>query len=152
MQDYVYRLAEIGDIQRLGFIENSCFISDRISERQFKYLILKGKVLFFVVCKNEDKCPIGYGLCLIPARCSTARLYSLAILPDFRGQRLAITLFELLLIKLKEKNYRFCNLEVRESDQKTQSLYEYFGFSRIKRIAGYYQDGEAALRMRAVIK
>ena len=151
MQGYIYRSAEISDVQRLVFIENLCFVSDIISEKQFKHLILRGKVLFIVICKTEDTRPIGYGLCFTPAKRSTARLYSLVILPDFRGQRLALSLLELLLVRLQEKNYKFCNLEVRESDKKTQKLYEYFGFSIIKRIANYYQDGEAALRMRTAI-
>ncbi len=142
------RRAKLDDIPKLIEIENHCFPTDRITAQQMRYLISKAKAVIYLAYQEKSKEIGGYGICFTPSKRTTARLYSLAVHPQFQGQGIASLILNKLLSKLKSLDYHFCNLEVRQSDEKTQTLYRRFGFTPIEQIAEYYADGEGATRMR----
>ncbi len=143
-----YREAVVADIPALINIELTCFSSDLISRRQMHYLIKKAKRIFLVVCHAENHDILGYALCLTPRGRKAARLYSIAILPHFRGFHIGTTLLEVLCQQLTAEGYHACMLEVRASDKKTQAMYQKIGFIINRQVPHYYEDGENALRMR----
>ncbi|MDF1678635.1 MAG: N-acetyltransferase [Legionellaceae bacterium] len=143
-----HREAVFADIPALVNIELACFSSDLISRRQMHYLIKKAKRIFLVVCHAENHDILGYALCLTPRVRKTARLYSIAVLPQFRGFHIGTTLLEALCQTLKAEGYGACVLEVRASDTKTQAMYQRIGFIMSRQVPYYYEDGEDALRMR----
>lgn len=151
MTPHIIRAAEVGDIPALIDIESTCFDSDKISKRQMHYLIVHGKTLWLVACEKKNNQLLGYGLCLLSNQHKTARLYSLAVLPKYRGAHIASDLLTDLILKLRALSYQYCHLEVRTNDLKTQSLYRKYGFMNLKYLANYYQDGEDAVRMRLVL-
>lgn len=151
MISFFIREAQVNDISDLNQIEESCFTSDKINKRQMHYLLCHAKSILFVACDTENTQILGYGLCLTSLNHKTARLYSLAVLPEFRGAHLATSLIINLLARLHECGYKHCHLEVRLHDIKTQSLYKKFGFVPVKTLSNYYQDGEDALRMRLTL-
>lgn len=149
MGNILYREAVIADAAELCRLEECCFTTDRISYRQFRYQLSRGTTVYQLSCACETGMITGYGVCFVPSGRHTARLYSLAVLPQYRGQGIACALLQRLLAQVKRRGFSHCNLEVRCSDSRTQKLYAHFNFRVIQRLEEYYADGEAALRMRA---
>lgn len=152
---FTFRPARETDVEQLLSIENSCFSSDRINRRQMRYLLNRAKALHLVA--EDSACGVvGYGLVFTPQLNSQqprpARLYSLAVSPEYRGFGLGQQLLAELLRMLRPKGYRVCALEVRASDKKTQRLYQRFGFKSEKLLPAYYADGEDGLRMRLMFR
>lgn len=133
------------DKSSLLAIETSCFSTDRISPRQMHYLLTQAKAITLVALVGDQI--VGYGMCLLPRPPRPARLYSLAVLPDWQGQQLARRLCERLLLELQSLNYSHCRLEVRRSQTTVQNLYLSLGFHPIDELPSYYQDQEDGLRM-----
>lgn len=68
-----------------------------------------------------------------------------AVHPEFRGQGVGSALLRQSLFVLSVADR--VKLEVRESNDGAKSLYERFGFERLRRVRGYYHDGEDAIVM-----
>ncbi|MBT5330486.1 MAG: GNAT family N-acetyltransferase [Porticoccaceae bacterium] len=149
MHDRRYQLRQAGlaDLDQLLLVEEQCFETDRISRRQMRYLLTQAKSMTWVATDIDSKIA-SYGMILRPQPPKPARLYSLATLPDFRGQGIAAALLWKLVEALQERGHRACSLEVRKSDNRSQRLYRRCGFCPQKTLPNYYADGEAAIRMR----
>ncbi len=139
------RKASSSDVPALLGIEERCFSSDRLCSRQMRYLLTQAKATTRVAV--DGPVAVGYGLCLLPALPKPARLYSLAVLPHWRGQNLARRLAESLMAELESLSYSRCRLEVRGSQTNVKNFYQSLGFIPIAELPGYYQDGEDGLRM-----
>lgn len=114
------------------------------------YLLTKAKAITWVAVAADQVA--GYGQCLIPEQPRPARLYSLAVLPEYRRQGIAHQLMGTLLSELISLNYSRCRLEVRCSDHGAQTFYRSMGFSMISTLPAYYEDGENALRMECILR
>lgn len=90
----------------------------------------------------------GYLLVLLHARQHSARLYSLVVDPDRRGQGLADRLLAAAETELSRRGVAALRLEVREDNQAAIALYRRRGYRDLGRRPGYYEDGAAALCMR----
>jgi ribosomal-protein-alanine acetyltransferase len=141
----VLRPAKVADLAGLNALESASFPSDQISARQMRYLLTRAKAHTLVATYQKQL--VGYATLLLPAHPRPARLYSIAVDREFRGQGIAGRLLTALGRIAKQHGYRRQRLEVRASDEATQTLYRRFGFVEIDRLPGYYQDGEDALRM-----
>lgn len=139
------RPAQAGDLDSLVEIENACFHCDRISPRQLKHLLLRGKCQFLVA--ECDGVIAGYVVLLTPPQPRPSRLYSLAVTPQFRGRKLGGILLDSALNLSHEHGYLRCRLEVRSDDRLTQGMYVARGFVPYARLPAYYGDGCDALRM-----
>jgi ribosomal-protein-alanine N-acetyltransferase len=69
----------------------------------------------------------------------------LAVHPDRRGEGVGETLLTAALRRLAGQSAETVKLEVRESNDRAQQLYEKFGFEPLRRVPRYYDDGEDAL-------
>ena len=145
MSPHRIRTALPEDAHALQAIEDSSFNTDRIKPRQMRYLLRRAKALSLVI--ENHRGILGYCVCLTPAAPRPARLYSLAIAGDARGSGLGQALLKRLRTLVAQQGYNRLRLEVRAGDLRAQSLYRQHGFSEIARLAHYYEDGEAALRM-----
>lgn len=141
------RRAGVQDLEALLDIETCCFSSDRISRRQMRYLLTRAQGRLWVATYPTQV--VGYALCLTPKLPRAARLYSLAVLPEWQGYGIATSLLVALFEQLVESGYERCSLEVRLSQMATQHLYQSLGFVPGEVLPSYYQDGEDGLRMRA---
>lgn len=149
---YTLRPARETDLEQLLSIENVCFGTDKISRRQMRYLVNRAKALTLVVVDVSDVA-VGYGMVFMPEPTKrSARLYSLAVSPECRGQGLGSKLASELLGLVQGKGYGACVLEVRQSDMVTQQLYRRLGFQPMKSLPAYYADGENGLRMRLIFR
>lgn len=149
MDEVVIRKATFDDIDLLTALENISFMSDKISKRQMRYLIgIAKSVVFIAEQKNQI---LGYCACLIPMHPRPARLYSIAVLPESQGKGIAKQLISQLFMMLKDQQYQRCRLEVRQSQLSVQALYKNYGFTEMITLPGYYEDGEAAIRMEVLL-
>ncbi len=142
--------AKISDLNDLIFIENTCFKTDKISQRQMRYMLSKAKA--FVLLAKIKSITVAYCICFIPALPRPARLYSLAVLTEYRNQGIANLLIKKIIQKLQSLGYTSCNLEVRNKDTLTKSLYTKFGFKVIQFLPNYYEDGEDGIRMKRLFE
>lgn len=137
--------AQLSDVAELFTIENSVFnhADGLLSRRAFTYHIKKENLL--LMCKNDGRI-VGYILVFCPKNKTYARLYSLAVLSEFRKNSIANKLM-CEALEMIDKKYKRMFLEVRKSNHGAISLYERFHFARVREIPEYYHDGESALKM-----
>ena len=137
-----FRLAAAADIGALVDLENRSFSSDRISRKSFRRLVASPSAAIIIAAIGQSLA--GYAAVLFRTGSATARIYSLAVDPAFRGIGR-----ELLGACEREAATRGCTsvrLEVREDNTRAINLYERMSYSRFAAIAGYYADGATALR------
>ncbi len=152
MLKYRISVADLNDLAALIAIENSCFVTDRLKQRQMRYLLTKAKAFTLLARSESDSKIVAYCSCLTPVISRPARLYSLAVLPDYRAQGIAGTLIKKTKQKLRNLGYSSCNLEVRKLDKLTQQLYEKHGFEVAQELPGYYEDGADGIKMTCKIR
>ncbi|GGO85828.1 GNAT family N-acetyltransferase [Marinobacterium nitratireducens] len=144
------RLATAADIDDLLRIERQCFTSDRLSRRSFQRLIRHGHASLLLAF--HDTLPAGYALVLYRRGTRLARLYSLAVLPELRGQGVAQRLLDDSEQAAREQNCIFMRLEVNVHNQAAIALYRRAGYHAIGTIRAYYEDGGDALKMEKPIR
>jgi [ribosomal protein S18]-alanine N-acetyltransferase len=140
----VIRTANLADIAELVRIENTCFDGDRLSRRSLMRLIRRGSAVVFVAALAGRIA--AYAVTLFRRNSRIARLYSLAVDPQFAGNGLG---GRLVAAAEKESRRRDCNrmqLEVRTGNARAIALYERLGFVCCGIREGYYTDGRDAYR------
>ena len=144
------RPATRDDLDALLQIEQRCFASDRMSRRSFtRFIDSPGDALWVL---TENRTVAGYFLMLFHRATLLARLYSIAVHPDARGQGHGRRLLERALEIARERRRHHVRLEVREDDARTIAMYEAAGFRHTGRVADYYEDGSTALRMERSVR
>lgn len=137
------RTATADDINRLVQLEEECFASDRISRRQFRWMITRANAELRLCMADEHL--LGYVLVLFHKGTSLARLYSLAISPAHQGSGLG----RLLLAEAERlaESHRcvYLRLEVDPRNKAAVALYENHGFRQFGTREDYYQDHADAL-------
>jgi ribosomal protein S18 acetylase RimI-like enzyme len=133
------------DVAPLSELEKQCFSSDLLSKRQFGYWV-KAKHRVFLGAFINDVL-IGYGLVILRKGTSLARLYSLAVSPEFRGLGVANALLLQLEQACVEHKRAYLRLEVSENNVAGIALYKSMGYSQFGDYAHYYEDNSNALRM-----
>ncbi|GMN89971.1 GNAT family N-acetyltransferase [Francisella sciaenopsi] len=129
---------QLTDVQTLVELENSTFLSDKISKKQFVYNINKQK--YFFITKTQNSLA-GYILCFEYKK--TIRVYSLAVSKNYQGQGIGKKLLEYIL----NNSNKNISLEVNTNNLIAISLYQKLGFVINKKINNYYENGDAAYKM-----
>lgn len=139
------RPATLQDIDALVALENRCFDSDRLSRRQFRYMLTRANAATLVTTGDADQV-LGYVLVLFHAGTSLARLYSIAVDPAARGRGLAETLLTAAEVEAAGRGCVDMRLEVRPDNVAAIALYERLGYRRFGTFDDYYEDHMEALR------
>ncbi|RQG89213.1 ribosomal-protein-alanine N-acetyltransferase [Natrarchaeobius halalkaliphilus] len=71
----------------------------------------------------------------------------IAVHPDRRGAGVGSTLLSRVTAVLAAQGADSIRLEVRRSNDDAKRLYRQFGFEPLRRVSGYYDDGEDAIVM-----
>jgi len=109
---------------------------------------------FIVAEENEEV--VGYIMCRIETGLSNfgllgiarkAHVISIAVLPAHQRQGIGLALMQEAMRNMLLYKARECYLEVRMNNTPAVSLYKKMDFDIIKRIRGYYIDGEDAYIM-----
>ncbi|MDG4719458.1 MULTISPECIES: peptidase C39 family protein [Thalassospira] len=144
-----FRLAVPGDIDALCEIENQSFEIDRLNRRAFKRFVGSETARLNVAC--HDGTVIGYALVIFRRNVALARLYSLAVLPDMRGQGIGCQ----LVTRAEEASLDFgapiLRLEVSQKNGRAIALFGELGYREFALYPDYYPDHSNALRMEKVL-
>ncbi|HGM5582768.1 TPA: peptidase C39 family protein [Pseudomonas putida] len=138
------RLATREDLPALLALENQCFVSDRLTARSLRWMIAHANASLLVA--QRDGQLMGYALLLFHRGTSLARLYSIAIAPQARGEGLGTLLLERAEHCALQHERAYLRLEVRSDNPRAIALYERQGYRRFARIDDYYEDHASALR------
>lgn len=137
--------AGIDDLADILEIELLCFRDDRFNSRQLRYLLGKARASNWIARCELDSA--GYCIGLLPAPPRPARLYSIAVLPRYRGHGLASQLLGRFLSDSISTGHSRVRLEVSAGNRAAIDLYRRFGFTTLKVLPGYYHGNVDALRM-----
>lgn len=138
------RKATLRDLNALVALEEQCFVTDRISRRSFRYLLSRAHAET-VVYEHEDKV-LGYFTLLFHTGTSLARLYSLAVAPDCRGQGIGRQLIQAAEQNTLEHDCISLRLEVRRDNPHAIQLYQQLGYRQFGTVPDYYEDHMDAVR------
>lgn len=95
---------------------------------------------------------LGYGLVLYRRGTRLARLYSLAVQPQARGQGVAVGLMAELEAAALARHCLYLRLEVAKNNSAAIALYRGNGYQIFGAYSDYYQDHSDALRMQKRIR
>jgi [ribosomal protein S18]-alanine N-acetyltransferase len=138
------RLASADDLDGLVRLEKAFPEEDRFPRRTWRRL-LDGNTVAHVAI--SDGTLVGAAVLLFRTGSRVARLYTLSVAPELRGKGIARQLLAAGEVAAAEKDCDRMRLEARESNRHAILLYERSGYRVIARVAGYYPNGETAVRM-----
>lgn len=138
--------ATIHDILNLVKLEEACFAGDRLTQRNFRYLLTRGNCR--IVVYREHQSIVGACIALFRRNSATARLYSLAVHPDHQGKGIAQKLLENIEQSIARAGCRSVILEVRADNVRAIELYQKRGYEIFGNYPHYYEDKMAATRMK----
>jgi len=143
--DFRIRNAVPDDLAALVALEQRCFEADRISQRQFRYLLTKGNASILVAEENGEL--QGDVVLLFSRATSVARLYSIAVVAEVRGQGLGRGLMKAAEAEAWAHHRAYLRLEVRKDNETAVRLYESLGYRRLGEFPDYYDDHMDAWRL-----
>lgn len=139
------RSANRADLDALCALEQLCFSSDRISRRSFLHFI-KAEHSQLLVCEVQERV-LGYVLLLFRSGTNLARIYSIAIAPENRGQGLSRRLMQAAEETALEQGASFIRLEVSNQNITAARLYQRLGYHKLCDLPDYYEDGSSGERL-----
>ena len=134
------RLADLDALLRL----EAFFPSDRMARRQFRYQIRQGRWRLRVAVRGGQL--LGYAMTALRRGVGVARLYSIAVDPDARGQGVGGALLADAEALARAHGCHEIRLEVRVRNRPAIAMYEARGYVRFARRAAYYEDDTDAFR------
>lgn len=150
MDNVIIRPAERRELDQLCELERRCFDTDRLSRRNFSHLLRSEHADLLIALQEEVL--VAYALILYRSGTNLARLYSIAVAPEYRGQKVAQGLLEAAEQQARSKDSAFMRLEVNVENEGAIHLYERSGYHRFCRVHAYYKDGSDAWRMEKTIR
>src|SRR5262249_54850096 len=138
-----YRAAERRDAGQLAELESICFTSDVLSKRNFIWMLTKANADIMVA--EDNNIIVGYSLVLYKRATSLARLYSIAVNPNYQGQGIAQELFSRAENQARQNDCAYMRLEVRPDNIAALNLYTKMGYKPFRLKHNYYEDNSDAL-------
>ena len=138
------RLALPTDLDALITLENATFSSDRLSPRQWRHHLLSANACIIVA--TTPVALVAAAVLFFRKTSRFARLYSIAVSTDVRGQGLGERLLDACEDVAASHGCDSLRLEVREDNELAKRLYVRRGYRLFGRRDNYYEDGENALR------
>jgi [ribosomal protein S18]-alanine N-acetyltransferase len=96
---------------------------------------------------NLDSVLVGFALLSIVPGDDVAHLYKIVLRPEHRGLGHAQNFWNAICENLKQNAYSKVFLEVEASNERAIRFYVKSGFSILRKIQGYYSNGEDAIVM-----
>ena len=139
------REATLDDVDQLVRLENASFDTDRLTRRQFRYMLTRGHA-YTLVAAGERAGLAGYVMALFSRGTSVARLYSIAVAREARGGGVAQALVVAVEAAVWRADRAYMRLEIRRDNLASQALFEGLGYRRFGVLCDYYEDHMEALR------
>lgn len=131
------------DLSDLLALERACFSEDAFNPRQFRHLLHSPTATILLHKVNQQLA--GMLILLFRKHCNHARIYSIAVHPNFRNQGIGQTLMQRAEQTTRARGLNRIQLEVRKSNTQAQLLYQKNGYSTISNKDNYYPNGESAI-------
>ena len=135
--DLRIRRAGPADLDALMALEQRCFAQDAQSRRSMAHLIERAHGELRVA--EADRGVLGYVMLLYRRGTRVARIYSIAIDAQARGQGLARRLIDDAERCARDAGCARLSAEARWSNQASRALFSACGFSEAGRLADYYE-------------
>jgi len=128
----------------------SHFPSDRMSRRTTRRMLGIATARVWVAEIDVDGLPrvVAALILLLRSRTQVARIYSVVVADEARGQGLAQRLVARAEKEARSLAKKAITLEVREDNVAARGLYAKLGYSEANRLPKYYDDGADGLRLR----
>ena len=140
--------ATLDDLPFLEFLEKSCFpVYKRSSRRMLRLSISSPFQEVFIACAGKHKKTEKAGAIIIHFHKKTLRIYSIAVLEQYREQQVGKKLMQTCLDLANSKHFEKISLEAISTDFKLISWYKQFGFKALGELKDYYAEGIHATRM-----
>ncbi|EKE84197.1 ribosomal protein S18-alanine N-acetyltransferase [Idiomarina xiamenensis] len=136
-------------IKALVAIEQRCFSIDRLSQRSFKRFIEQDIGDFAVALIDQQV--VGYCLVIYRQGTQLARLYSMAVDPDFQRQGIGTCLLAEAERVADDRHCLFMRLEVQVDNQAALALYHRHHYFDLDMRAEYYEDDSDALILQKLL-
>jgi ribosomal protein S18 acetylase RimI-like enzyme len=149
LQPFMTRPATLDDLDALVRIEYATFETDRITRRNFRYLLTKANAATLVY--EENGRVLGYTMILFHTGTSLARLYSYAVDPPQQGRGIGRTLVQASEQLALERECVTLRLEVRRDNTASIKVFEKLGYRYLEIVPDYYEDHAAALRFEKML-
>ncbi|KQX07902.1 MULTISPECIES: ribosomal protein S18-alanine N-acetyltransferase [unclassified Leifsonia] len=148
------RRAGVADLDAIMAIETSTFTTDAWSSSTMRADLASEHTYYLVAFPPDEREHIvGYAGLLAPRGGTDADIQTIAVVPEFRGQRLGRALMERLIDEARGRGVTEVFLEVRADNPVAQALYDTLGFVEIAVRPTYYQpDGVDAIVMRLSVQ
>ncbi len=144
MNTLTLRAASLQDIKQLLALENNSFETDRLSRRNFTYLLSKAHA--HTIVAEQEGVLVGYVMNLFSRGTSAARLYSIAVDKSCMRQGVALQLLQAMEQYTVSQDYMSMRLEIRRDNIPSQSFFRKHGYRQFGVVADYYEDHEMAFR------
>ena len=139
------RQATIDDLQALVALEQRCFETDRISVRQFRYLLTRAHAV--TLADEREAGIVGDVVVLFRRGTSLARLYSIAVDATARGRGVGGALLDAAENAAREHGAAYMRAEIRTDNSASLALFASHGYRRFGIHEDYYQDHADAVRL-----
>jgi len=139
------RRLRASDLDRIQLIETQSFGKDAYDRKLFAEYFRKCGELFLVAERGGRIC--GYSITCRRAGRLAAEVISLAVDPAARGQGAASSLMASTIRRLQRRKVSRIGLMVKVTNRAARRFYEKWGFVKVRRVPGYYEDGKDGIRM-----
>lgn len=133
------RRAQSTDLDALVALEQGSFNSDRMSRAQYRRHLDSSSALVLIASAEHQL--LGSAIIFFRKHSRSARLYSLATLPQARGRGVGSSLLRAVEVAARTRHCDVLRLEVRVDNTHAIELYLRMGYQRGGRLAKYYEDG-----------
>lgn len=144
LSDFSLRRAEPSDVDLLVKLEQRVFAGDRVSPRGFRRFIASPRAALIVAVEDADLA--GYALVLFRQDTAIARLYSIAVAPEFSRRGIGVALLSAAENTALAHGRCVLRLEVHEHNDRAIQRYRKAGYTQFGRRSHYYADRGHALR------
>ena len=144
--DYIIEPATLADVDQLVVLEQTLFMTDCCSRKNFRYLIQHATVI--VVRTEKAGTIVGYAILLRRKNSRKMRIYSLGVATSARNTDIGAKLVVALETIAGQANCTMLTLEVSDNNKDAIRLYTKYGFQQYGFRYGYYEDGGHAILMR----
>lgn len=136
--DMIFRKMELDDIAQIVAIEEASFSTPWTADAFHSELTMNEHAHYVVL--EKDGRVIGYcGLWII---IDESHITNIAILPEYRGQKLGDALLKEVISEAKTLGVKTMTLEVRVSNEVAKQLYRKYGFQNGGIRKRYYADNQ----------
>ena len=143
-----YRTPTALDIPVLVSHERAIFKIDPWSSGQFKEEIAGiGHNRFYLLAESDGQI-VAWGGAMHIESADEVQVFTLAVIPEFRGRGIARTILEEIITWATSKGAKSMSLEARLNNDEAIGLYESEGFTTIAKRRNYYAPGVDAIVMK----